>query len=96
MNRQQIKLYFNFHKSTLFVNWIISFAITLFFFSLKNFAITTFTAGFLIALFQKELTRRNEYFFYYNVGITKINLIIVNFSLNFLFAQFLIYISKLW
>lgn len=95
MKRRQTLLYLNFHKSTLLINWLVSISVSIFFFSLKNFAISTFSAGFLIAIFYKELTKRNEYFFYYNAGITKIQLISTNFLLNFVLAQLLIYISKL-
>jgi hypothetical protein len=96
MNRHQFKLYFNFHKSTLFLNWAISFSISILYFSLEKFAISTFTAGFLIALLKKEFSRKNEYYFYYNFGITKMKLRLTNFILNLLFALILILISKSW
>lgn len=71
MKGQYLSLYFNFYKSTLIVNWAISLAVSLVSFSVFSFAITSFTAGFLIALFYIELVKKNEYFFIIISGYPK-------------------------
>ncbi|SFJ29390.1 hypothetical protein SAMN04487893_10578 [Myroides guanonis] len=96
MKGQSLSLYFNFHKSTLIVNWAISLAVSLVTFSVFSFAVTSFTAGFLMALFYIELVKKNEYFFYYNLGISKRGLIVSNFLFNLVFAVLLIIITVLW
>jgi len=42
------------------------------------------TGGPLLSLFYKEISRKNEYYFYYNRGISKLNLIVVSMALNVL------------
>jgi len=42
--------------------------------------ITSFvTGGYLLGILYFELARKNEYYFYYNLGITKARLIIMNY-----------------
>jgi len=82
---QKVKLYWEFYKSTVLLNLASAF-----FFS---FAIWTsgkipqpfiviylrccMYGGPLICFYYKEKSRKNEYYFYYNKGITKISLLIV-------------------
>lgn len=40
------------------------------------------TAGTLVSLFYKEVSNKNEYYFYNNLGITRVSLITVNVALN--------------
>lgn len=87
-------MYLHFHKSTLLLNWGTSLLVSLFFFSIKNFAFTTLVLGFSVALIYKQISKPNEFYFYYNAGISKLNLIIVNFLLNVVFASILIQISQ--
>ncbi len=45
--------------------------------------------GSLISIFYKEFARKSEYYFYYNRGITKWNLIIATLSIYFLLGSIL-------
>lgn len=95
MQYQKIAIYFNFYKTTLLINGAVSFAVSMFFFSFLHFAFALISVGFLMALFYKELTKQQEYYFYYNAGISKINLILVSFVFNLALAILLIFISAL-
>ena len=44
------------------------------------------TGGFLLSASYFEMTRKNEYYFYYNLGISKIKLILTAYLLNFIFV----------
>ena len=44
--------------------------------------IAIMTAGTFLSLFYKELSKKNEYYFYYNRGISKINLYVFTIILN--------------
>jgi hypothetical protein len=46
--------------------------------------------GFFISLLIKEVNAKNEYLFYYNNGISKIQLFVYGFLLNFVFSLVLI------
>lgn len=91
-NMQNLRLYREFYKSTLLINWGASTALAILTMSPLAFPIVTMTGGTLISLFYKELTAKNEYYFYYNRGISKISLMLVSFSLNMLVGLMLIYI----
>lgn len=82
----KLKAYWAFHKSTLTLNLITSasFSLVWFPFFYRLFPSMIMTVGTLIGLFYKEITHRNEYYFYYNLGISKYSLMAVNASLNIL------------
>jgi hypothetical protein len=44
------------------------------------------TGGFLLSGSYYEMRRKNEYYFYYNLGISKIKLILSAYLLNFIFV----------
>jgi hypothetical protein len=46
--------------------------------------------GFFISILIKEVNAKNEYLFYYNNGISKLNLFIYGFLMNFVFSMVLI------
>jgi hypothetical protein len=46
--------------------------------------------GFFISLLIKEVNAKNEYLFYYNNGISKIQLFVYGFLMNFVFSMVLI------
>jgi hypothetical protein len=46
--------------------------------------------GFFISLLIKEVNAKNEYLFYYNNGISKIQLFVYGFLMNFVFSLALI------
>lgn len=91
---KSIKLYFTFYKSTLLVNWTLSFLIALLSLSVQAFASGSVTIGFLLGVLIKEL-KPKEYYFYYNMGISKVKLITVCFVLNFIICYSLVLIILL-
>jgi predicted branched-subunit amino acid permease len=42
--------------------------------------------GFFISIVIKEVNSKNEYLFYFNNGISKMNLLVFSFIMNFVFA----------
>ncbi|CAM3916546.1 DUF4271 domain-containing protein [Flavobacterium sinopsychrotolerans] len=46
--------------------------------------------GFFISLLIKEVNAKNEYLFYYNNGISKMQLFVYGFLMNFVFSMLLI------
>ena len=89
---QNFRLYWEFHKSTLLINWTASIALALLTMSPFVFPISTMTGGTFFSLLYKEFTAKNEYYFYYNRGISKINLMVINLTLNILLGLILLYI----
>ncbi|TDE03984.1 hypothetical protein E0F91_10155 [Flavobacterium sandaracinum] len=51
--------------------------------------------GFFISLLIKEVNAKNEYLFYYNNGISKLQLFIYTFLVNFAFSLVLILVINL-
>lgn len=43
------------------------------------------TGGFLLSAYYFEMTRRNEYYFYYNLGMGKIQLLLYTYALHLIF-----------
>jgi hypothetical protein len=59
-----------------------------------SFIIWLMTGGFLLSAFYFEISRKNEYYFYYNLGYSKIKLLLAAYLLNFLFVIPAIYILR--
>ena len=89
-----IRFYWEFHKSTLIINWAISVGFSMILLSLLSIPVMSMTGGPLISIFYKEISRKNEYYFYYNRGISKIKLIVVSLILNVLVGIILISIIQ--
>ena len=95
---KDIKLYLQFHKSILPLNWTSSICFSIIFYLLSHtsilygFSIFSMSLGFLFSLLIKEsvFSNKDEYYFYYNFGITKVKLIIFSFTLNIVFGLILI------
>ncbi len=87
-----VRLYWEFHKSTLIINWTFSIAFSMILFSPLLIPIVSMTGGPLISIFYKEISRKNEYYFYYNRGISKLNLVAISLILNVLFGVVLLFI----
>ena len=96
-----IKLYMYFYKSTLLINWSSSLFFTIISVLFTGFSIDTIvygfvtlsmTLGFFMALLIKDSSyiNKNEYYFYYNAGISKIKLIIFSSVLNILSASLIL------
>jgi len=52
------------------------------------------TGGFFLSAYYFEITRKNEYYFYYNLGISKIKLLLLTYSLHFIFILPLLYVLQ--
>jgi hypothetical protein len=104
-----IKLFLPYNKTILKTNIIFSILLTmlsLLLFLTKNsphsptyiiifsFIVWIMTGGFLLSAFYFELTRKNEYYFYFNLGFSKIKLLLIAYMLNFLFVIPIIYILQ--
>src|SRR5690606_30037138 len=108
LTNQMIRLYLLFNKGILKINIIFSFAFALFVSPMfikeyttstmisgviKSFLFSVMTGGFLLAWFFFEISRKNEYYFYYNLGISKLKLLLMSYLLHFIFISPLIFIS---
>lgn len=91
----KLKLFWEFHKSTLVLSWSFSIALSVITLNYIILLITSMTAGPIISLFYKELTSKNEYYFYNNNGISKIKLILVSYSFHILLGLLLLLICLL-
>jgi hypothetical protein len=58
------------------------------------FIVWMMTGGFLLSAFYFEISRKNEYYFYYNLGFSRIKLLLTAYLLNFLFIIPIIYILQ--
>lgn len=104
---QKVKLYWTFYKSTLILNLASSVFLSFILFAGAQMTmkdpphfIVIYTRCFmfggpLICFYYKELSRKKEYYFYYNKGITKISLfittLIICLLIGFLFLNILHY-----
>lgn len=59
-----------------------------------SFIVWIMTGGFLLSAFYFEISRKNEYYFYYNMGLSKFKLFLAAYLLNFLFVIPIIYILR--
>lgn len=89
----KLKLLILFYKSTLTTSVLFSITVAIigaFAGFIKVFGITFMTGGWIISLFYKDITYKNEYVFYQNMGITKLTLLIFAILLNILIGLFCI------
>jgi hypothetical protein len=90
MSINEIKLLFQFYKSALVLNLAFSIGLSLFFYLIAKYPIIYTLAlflvsfGFMFSILIKEssFSNNDEYYFYYNFGITKIKLIFFSALLN--------------
>jgi hypothetical protein len=90
MNMNQVKLIFQFYRSTLVLNGCFSIVFSLILYLLGRvpiiytFSLLLASLGFIVSMLVKEssFSNKDEYYFYYNVGISKIKLIIFSCLLN--------------
>ncbi|MBA4318647.1 MAG: hypothetical protein C0412_09620 [Flavobacterium sp.] len=85
---------FAFYKSTLIITISISVLAGIFGgFGTFKYVLVIF--GFFISVLIKEINSKNEYLFYCNNGISKLQLIIYGFLMNFVFSIALILVINL-
>lgn len=82
--RPMIRLLFTFYRSTLSLNWGFSLACAILVFVQfpKVLPISLMTAGSLLSFYYKNLSRKGDYFFYYNRGISKTQLFFFTILMN--------------
>jgi hypothetical protein len=85
---------FEFYKSTLIITISISVLAGLFG-GFETFKSVLVIFGFFISILIKEVNSKNEYLFYYNNGISKLQLIIYGYLMNFVFSVLLILVISL-
>lgn len=59
---------------------------------IRAFMWSFLTGGFIIAVFYYESRHRNEYYFFFNLGMTKSGLIIISYLVHFVISIPLLYI----
>lgn len=89
---RKLKLFSVFYKSTLslsltFAALVAAMGGRLF---ITVFGIAFMTGSWILSLYYKEQTRKNEYVYYQNMGITKSALVIFSILLNVLIGSFFI------
>jgi len=96
--KSTIRLLVIFYKSTLLLST--SFAAMMAIFTLLSpalfipmFAVAFMTGGTILSLLYKELSRKHEYYFYYNLAITKTTLFLTCALTNILLGMLLIVIN---
>ena len=92
---KQYKMYWAFYKSTVTINLVVSILIGFVFKSITVFALCLVTSGLFFAFIYKEITFPQEYYFYYNRGISKIKLIIFCILVNILPSAIILIILQL-
>jgi hypothetical protein len=85
---------FEFFKSTLAVNFAVSFFVSLFG-GLTTFNYSVITFGFVLSLFFKEVYAKNEYVFYFNNQISKMRLWIYSWCFTFVFLVIGVFVFNL-
>ena len=92
----KLKLFSEFYKSTLslsiaFAALVAALGGKLF---ITVFGIAFMTGSWILSLYYKEQTRKNEYVYYQNMGITKSALVIFCILLNVLIGSFFILFDR--
>jgi hypothetical protein len=85
---------FAFYKSTFIISISISVLAGIFG-GFETFKYVLVIFGFFISVLIKEVNSKNEYLFYCNNGISKLQLIIYGFLMNFVFSIALILVINL-
>jgi hypothetical protein len=84
MNLKKIANVFEFFKSTIAINFVASVIVFLFG-GLIAFHYSLLTFGFGISLLFKEVNSKNEYLFYFNNQLSKIQLWVCSWCFTFVF-----------
>ncbi|SEH57254.1 hypothetical protein SAMN02927937_00280 [Paenimyroides aquimaris] len=84
-----LRLKLQFYKSTLLINLLVSLSILFLTKSVSAFIFSLTVIGFLAAIFYKEVYRKNEYYLYYNAGLSKLQLVLFCFLINCVWSFFI-------
>jgi len=95
-NRIHLKLLFIFYKSTLLFSIVCGIALAAMNFHdfFAAFGFSFLSAGTLISLTYKEISKQHEYYFYYNKGLTKKVIITTCILTNLVIGIFIIIIGN--
>jgi hypothetical protein len=92
-----IRLFLPYNKTILKTNIIFSLFLTLLssvillsmpsthsatYLILRSYVVWILTGGFLLSAFYFEITRKNEFYFYYNLGLSKVKLLFSAYLLS--------------
>lgn len=87
---QKLKLFLVFYKSTLTLS--LAFALLVAVISGHfGFAIAFMTGGWMLSLYYKEVSHKNEYVYYRNMGISKFHLLLFSILFNILIGLVFIF-----
>lgn len=86
-----LRLLFTFYRSTLVLNWGFSLACAILVAIQfpKVLPISLMSSGSLLSFYYKSLSRKGDYFFYYNRGIRKTQLFLFTILMNLLVGAIL-------
>jgi NAD/NADP transhydrogenase beta subunit len=96
LNRNQLKLLVIFYKSTLLLSIVCGVMLGAINFNdfFIAFGFGFLSAGSVISLTYKEISKQHEYYFYYNKGISKLILLLSCVLTNFIIGVLLIAIGS--
>lgn len=80
-----MKLIFHYYKELLLINSSVSICLgllTYMLFKAYGFPIAFMTGGYLLSLGYFELSKKKQYYFYFNKGLSKLQLYISSFIIN--------------
>ena len=91
------KLIFCYYKGLFLLNLAISICLGLLCIGIGSygFPICFLTGGYFISILYYENSKQNQYYFYYNRGLSKQNLYITSLVFNTIFGLLFIFIIKL-
>ncbi len=92
----ELKLHWLFFKSTFTTSFVFSLILSLMIYPLflTVFPIALMTGGPVVGLFFKDLFRGDEYYFFYNRGISKGKLISISWIIHIVFGLVVLIIFK--
>jgi len=96
LNRNQLKLLIIFYKSTLLLSIVCGVMLAAINFNVFfiAFGVGFLSAGSVISITYKEISKQHEYYFYYNKGISKFTLILSCILTNLIIGITLIAIGS--
>ncbi len=94
MNKKILNL-FEFFKSTLLINLSVCL-VSLFFGTINTFFFVFASYGFVISILYKEIYKKNDYFFYYNNGVSKTQLIGFSYFFTIVLSVLFLILKRLF
>ncbi|GEM_PF-1917385 len=95
MSTREIKLYLEYYRGIFLLNAPLSLMLLFFRFKLVPILIFFCTLGFALILAYYKMFRNQDYYYYHNCGITKVQLIVATTCIN-LVVSIIIYLAVLW